>query len=220
MPFDSLPTFNSEAIETCIANIPNLSEHFLYANDDCFVYSSISPDYFFDKSGNPIIRLVKQPISNERIEKELYAQNVIYCCNLIKEKYGKKYFHELTHNINSYRKSYFLECKETFKEEFKRTCYNKFRSSYSVQQILINIYMIVKKHCKFRKIYTWDRYSRENLYIQLSNSVNMNEKIQKYKEDLKLFCINDDEKSSPEDRKKLENYLSFLFPDKQEWELF
>ena len=32
-----LPTFNSQSIETQLANIPGLSEHFLYFNDDSWV---------------------------------------------------------------------------------------------------------------------------------------------------------------------------------------
>ena len=36
IPAEYLPTFNSCAIECFLSNIPNLSEHFLYANDDMF----------------------------------------------------------------------------------------------------------------------------------------------------------------------------------------
>lgn len=37
MPKDSLPTFNSLAIETCIHKIPGLSDMYVYMNDDIFV---------------------------------------------------------------------------------------------------------------------------------------------------------------------------------------
>ena len=36
LPPEVLPTFNASAIETAICNIPGLSEHFLFANDDMF----------------------------------------------------------------------------------------------------------------------------------------------------------------------------------------
>lgn len=50
-PPDALPNYNSNAIEFLIANIPGLSEHFLYLNDDCFFSRSLPKSTFFDLSG-------------------------------------------------------------------------------------------------------------------------------------------------------------------------
>lgn len=50
-----LPTFNCRPIETCIYRIPNLSEHFIYFNDDFFLINPTSPEDFF-KNGLPILR--------------------------------------------------------------------------------------------------------------------------------------------------------------------
>ena len=41
IPLDYLPTFNSQAIETMLHKIPNISEPFLYFNDDMFVTSPV-----------------------------------------------------------------------------------------------------------------------------------------------------------------------------------
>lgn len=49
MPEECLPCFNSNAIETCIDNITELSEYFLYANDDMFFSSPVKPDDFLIK---------------------------------------------------------------------------------------------------------------------------------------------------------------------------
>ena len=57
MPENCLPCFNSAAIEVCIDNIPDLSEYFLYANDDMLFASPVEPDYFIDKNNNPIVTL-------------------------------------------------------------------------------------------------------------------------------------------------------------------
>jgi hypothetical protein len=43
---DYLPTFNSLAIESMLWRIPNLSEHFLYLNDDCFIVAPVKPEHF------------------------------------------------------------------------------------------------------------------------------------------------------------------------------
>lgn len=47
LPHDCLPTFNAVTIELGLQNIPGLSEHFLYANDDMFFGASVLPSYFF-----------------------------------------------------------------------------------------------------------------------------------------------------------------------------
>ena len=54
MPLESLPTFNSQAIEMNIHRIPGLAEHFLYFNDDMFIGRPLAPEAFF-KKGLPCI---------------------------------------------------------------------------------------------------------------------------------------------------------------------
>lgn len=53
MPVDALPTFNSNAIEMCVNNIPGLSEHFVLFNDDMFLIKPVSPTDFFNQDGKP-----------------------------------------------------------------------------------------------------------------------------------------------------------------------
>ncbi|MBQ4155961.1 MAG: glycosyltransferase, partial [Clostridia bacterium] len=47
LPKDVLPTFNSVAIETALHRIPDLAEHFLYANDDMFFGANVDKNFFF-----------------------------------------------------------------------------------------------------------------------------------------------------------------------------
>ena len=49
-----LPNFSSNAIETTLALIPDLSECFLYLNDDCFVGDYLSPAFFVNPFNNKI----------------------------------------------------------------------------------------------------------------------------------------------------------------------
>lgn len=44
---DCLPVFNSNAIDTFLWNIPDLSEHFIYLNDDFFLVAPARPEDFF-----------------------------------------------------------------------------------------------------------------------------------------------------------------------------
>ena len=49
IPDSFLPTFNSCAIELNLHRIENLSEHFVYFNDDVFLNAPTTPEYFFQK---------------------------------------------------------------------------------------------------------------------------------------------------------------------------
>ena len=50
-----LPVFNSNSIETMVYKIPDLSEHFIYFNDDLFLIKETKPSDFF-RDGNPVLR--------------------------------------------------------------------------------------------------------------------------------------------------------------------
>lgn len=49
------PIKNSNSIETTLHNIPNLSEHFIYFNDDVFLGSPTQYTDFFTKDGKPLV---------------------------------------------------------------------------------------------------------------------------------------------------------------------
>ena len=58
-PDRCLPTFNSHAIESQLPNIPGLSEHFLYVNDDVFFGRYLHPNTFFGPAGQAKYCLTK-----------------------------------------------------------------------------------------------------------------------------------------------------------------
>lgn len=220
MPEDALPTFNSEALETCIHKIPNLSEHFIYGNDDLFVYKSLTPFYFFDYEGNPVIRLVKQNWSKSRIKERPYLRNIAFSIDLVMKHFNKQYKYESTHNFDAYRKSFCIECEKEFEEDFIRARYHKFRTLDSVQRIIFNLFALAKKKHKLRILRIRSRITKlENLYIRLNHPIKMDRKINSHAKKLKLFCINDNERATQENRLLLKPYLEFLFPNKQDWEI-
>ncbi len=52
-----LPLFNSEAIETFLHRISDLTEHFLYLNDDFFIWNDADPSVFFTFDGRSVAHL-------------------------------------------------------------------------------------------------------------------------------------------------------------------
>ena len=67
IPKEVLPTFNSNVIDFFIYNIPNLSEHFLYANDDTFVNADLKHSFFFN-NGIPVLRMKYNPLVKFKIQ--------------------------------------------------------------------------------------------------------------------------------------------------------
>lgn len=59
IPEEFLPTFNSNTIEMFLGNIEELSEYFIYSNDDILVTSKIEVSDFFE-NGLPVIQLCKR----------------------------------------------------------------------------------------------------------------------------------------------------------------
>lgn len=64
IPAENLPTFNSIAIELNMHRIGELSEHFVYFNDDVFLMRPCQPEDFF-RGGRPNHCAIAIPLRNE-----------------------------------------------------------------------------------------------------------------------------------------------------------
>ncbi len=224
LPEDCLPCFNSEAIETCIANIPDLSEYFLLANDDKFFASNVRPEDFFDKNKNPIVKMRPHNWSNKDIKNCLYKQSYIYTVDTFSSYFATEIEYsklEPVHCIEAYRKSYYLECKMIFSKEFTKTSQKKFRAPESVQHPIVDMYMLECKNCNLIKDVSVQKqeftFQVNNLYLAIGNKDIMQRIIDDKKP--KLLCINDSELSLDIHRKSLPELLQTLYPKKQAWEV-
>lgn len=62
IPAKYLPTFNSTTIEMFIPNIPGLSEHFIYSNDDMYPIKPLTKEDFFTDDGKIKINFTETDI--------------------------------------------------------------------------------------------------------------------------------------------------------------
>ena len=133
LPADALPVFNSMAIETGLANIEGLAEHFIYFNDDVFVNVPVTPDFFFDKNGKPIIyedeKLKKEGLEEIRLNnQETWVQSWKQMIDVIIKKYKVEPFIVVgTHTAAVFNKTDFKYAINEFKEGFDKTSHSKFR---------------------------------------------------------------------------------------------
>ncbi|GAG94869.1 unnamed protein product, partial [marine sediment metagenome] len=150
---NNLPTFNSQAIECNIDNIPNLSEYFLYFNDDMFLGKELKYDYLFHKnSGKPKFFLdeyagtpfffKRKPITGY----EFAWKNIN---NLLKNRFNIENEKGVSpiHQCRLYKKSYIKEVKKIFKKYFKITSKSRFRSTKDISPLgLVSMYTLYRKY--------------------------------------------------------------------------
>ena len=218
MPKSALPTFNASAIETCLANIPELSEYFLFANDDFFFGSPLKPDYFFDAEGKPVIRMVKYNWSLDSIQNTFYKNTVCYSRELINKKMHTS-FGKLagTYNVVPYLKSMYAACAQTFAKEYAYAVHCKFIEKNTVQRTIVTYYTMSKMNIqpKIVNIHIKDKQA-EAVLMKLNKVQEILRRLQTTRP--KLFCINDHETSADKDREKLQYLLAAFFPVQQAWE--
>ncbi len=195
----ALPTFNACSIESYITKIPNLSEYFIYANDDMFFWNEASPELFFDENDNPIYQMGAK-ILNKKY-KHLYGNAIFKAHSLIKEKFNKTVGYFPHHGVDPYRKSYIDECINIFNKEFDITRHNHFRDFSDLQRTIFAYYAIVEKNCKFeippKESYVECRTKQLKLLKKLK---------------FPLACINSGRKTKDKDVLEMKKILHEKFP--------
>lgn len=217
IPNDKLPVFNSCVIENRIPFIEELSEYFLLANDDTFFWDTVDAQFFF-QDGKPIFRTGKKIRNREY--KHLYGHSVVQAYKMIKDKYGKSVPFFPHHNIDSYKKSDFMECIREFQADFDETLNHKFRTPEDMQRVIVSYFAIIQGKAVLKetninpilKMFGIKNPDSECYGLKKSNLA----KIKKSKAN--LMCINDSRKTTDLDRKKMAEILAKKFPTLSEFE--
>lgn len=220
IPYQALPCYNSVIIEHFLYKIPELSEHFLYANDDMFFNAEVTPDFFFTRDGVPVVRLqrafagkwMNRLKKTFKIHTNIYRKTIDRAASLVEEKFGK-YFSGLPHhNIDSYLKSdYQTVCEDIFRQEICATITHHIRSVDDIQRIIYLYYALAINHAKLRYV-----ARKESCRIRVHKPDYMYF-IDKYRPI--LFCLNDSHHATDEDRTRVRPFLKSLFPEKSSFEI-
>lgn len=229
MPKDSLPVFNSNAIEHCISNIQELSEYYLYGNDDMFFANYVKPSFFYHRDGYPYCRFG----SKYDTTADTYSQMCDNSASLVEKEFGESLRMFSHHNINAFRKSDVKNCISMFKNEINNTIYSRFRKANNVEQTIYLNYALAVKHGHYKgicrlykympiyknKIYSYcaKRYRSDSLYIRLNDANSLKRLGSLYKK-VRLFCINDVENISDKERIFAKKFLQEIFPQKSSFE--
>ena len=220
LPPEALPCFNSVIIEYFLYKIPNLSEHFILANDDTFFNRDVTPDFFFKDDGYPIHRMSFKPFSKVeeafktlfRKTKSNYQHSIDNASRLVWEKTKRRFIGVTHHNIDAFNKSSLQNIVEVeYKDELNAIIGNQFRSPTDIQRFLVTLHLLATQqgHRKFVN-------RRESLRLRVHHK-NLDKKISKYNP--ALFCLNDTEHATDSDRKRVKPFLEWLFPNKSTFEI-
>lgn len=215
----ALPTFNSNVIEHALQNIPDLSEHFLYANDDMFFNRSAEIKDFFTEDGRPIVKLNRRicrklwlKILEKVLKKPISSYNLaIHRSALMAEKkFGKYIGHKTHHNIDAYRKSDYLRTYEMFKDEIETTLTNHTRADNDIQRNIYSFVPLLEKRVK--KMFVTQKTSFR-CHIEKSYYF---DRLMKYNP--LLFCLNDSQYANEDSHKQLRKFMEERFPEKSQFE--
>ncbi len=127
---ENLPTFSSHAIEASIHRVPDLSEHFLYFNDDLFLLKPVKKSDFFLPNG--LAKTRPEPYGMVHGELDVNDPDYVNAARnvqaLLQSKFGKTATRLHTHSPQSMRLSVVQQSEATFPEAYQQTRSNRFRS--------------------------------------------------------------------------------------------
>lgn len=132
-----LPVFNSNSIEIHLRNIPNLTECFLYFNDDFFVNKPISMKHFLRENGSLKIMFDKKYSA----PKYSWSSNTWHRSTTHANTVLNKFYHPSNidtchrypcHNVYFLRKSVLKYIHEVWNSDITETASNRFRSDRDI----------------------------------------------------------------------------------------
>lgn len=137
LPADVLPTFNSHAIETALHKIPDLSEDFIYFNDDMLVMRPLDRDWFFNANGTSRAHIEPYGMVTGAVTDG--AQDYLNAARngaaLILDKFGVWPTQLHRHVPYALRRSVLRNIEETFSIDIARTRKSRFRGRDDVSMV-------------------------------------------------------------------------------------
>jgi hypothetical protein len=118
-----LPTFNTRSIVSLIDKIPDLSQKFIYGNDDFMFGANVAPDFFF-KQGMPII--YGDLVTNvTTMQPTLFQQGMMNAAKMI--GFPSHSFINISHGFQPMDRNIIELLRDKFPAQFTNNLAHKFR---------------------------------------------------------------------------------------------
>jgi len=211
---DELPTFNSHALGLTLFKIPNLSEHFLYFNDDVFLFNRVKKEDFFTPNNLSISYL--EPYGIIYHDRAKYAEigyvfSALNGKKLLEKEYKISPTQLHRHVPLAFKKSILQKMEGSFKKEINHTRKNRFRDKSDVSvSFLYNHYALYHKEAVYK--------ATNSILVNFRNYKTQEKNILKRRP--KFICINDVAGSSKNSNytEWTKTFLEASFPKKAVWE--
>lgn len=240
IPEKFLPVFNSCLIEIYMHKIPDLTEHFVYFNDDFFIINNLSKERFFTNGlpndiaafrHNSGIGLWSKTLKNnikiinERFDKrEVMARDHdkwfhpsygkrARLTRLLKP-YGKFITLMTPHNAQPYLKSTFNEVWDYAGDKLTKSSENRFRSTQDYTPELFRTWQICRSNFE-----PYNTYQDTKMFPLVLRSKKAIKAI--YDQSYKLICLNDNAHIRNYDKvmEDLEKAFDTILPEKSGFEI-
>ncbi len=246
IPSEYLPTFCSDVIELNLFRIKDLSEHFVYFNDDCFLTKPVYPEDFFENSMPKTVAIAK-PIAvsgsvkpwQYRFMNNYAVINASFKVREVMETNAEKWFSNVLgpdvaynrrayeigyisgmihdHNVMPFLKDSFRQLWHEHFSTLDETCRSKFRTHRDVTIYLPTLWSIFKGRFVQVPIYYYGPH------IELTPSSIDRAVAAIQNEDHIAVCLNDGSQTKSEDFEMLKDSLikafKEKFPNKSSFEL-
>lgn len=200
IPKEYLPVFNSCTIEMFMKDIPDLSNRFIYANDDVYAINPMIEQDFFEE--NIPIFGYREDSFNKNWAADYIRYNVY---KLVTGSTEKKVY-RLQHVFIPYLRSTLESCYKIYGRQM-RDSITRVRDSKNLSQWLYTVYQLRVLKSRNRAL--------PHAKTRLSAS-----KIKYFDDDrLKAVCLNDTELTTAKDVQVVEQVLQNKFPNKSIYEI-
>lgn len=223
MPPERLPCFNSATFEFYLQDIPDLTDRFLYANDDMLVTRPLAPSFFFASDGWPIFRYTKSRLDMDAPELEDgFLHRVRQSFFFVRDTFGvvgdyARAFGCLGHHcIDGYVKQDLLDFRAACPEAWARQVAHPFRSREQLQREVFAGYAFSRGHAHYRQIRRpwWEtvfgRPHRDSWHCSPTR-VKMVKEFRRIRP--ALLCMNDNPDATEADHARAAAFLQSLFPE-------
>ena len=205
IPQEYLPTFNSSTIEMFIHNIKDLSEYFIYGNDDTIFTSPIMESDFFDMKNDKLIFGVKYRRFNFKWTGDMLRKSDYI---LLRNSFNG-YIYSFQHTYLPHKKSIMIEVFNKYKKKILSTV-TPFRTQSEHNQWIFSQYAYFNnKVIKNRLSYMSTEIKTKNMQKILLRNWS------KYKS----VCFNDHSSTTDTQVNEILSKFEKTFPNKCKYEL-
>lgn len=215
-PGDCLPTFNSNSIISRLHHIPDLSEHYVYINDDVFFGRDLGPERFFTPTGIAKVSPSnnRRPFGESTLLDEPHFNLTRNIRRLLKERFGVTVSRAIKHTPHPQLKSVHFEMEADFKKEYEQTWASPFRDHRDIVADQLHHYyaQITGRAIPTRLRYHYINILDDNYRLTMENTLRLR--------DRDTFCINDAPVTgaTPIEDEFVTEFLESYFPVKSDFE--